>query len=62
MKHTTMKEMNKQYENYPSQVSEYIINGKKYIVKSHFIGEKNLDEVLYRLAFQQAVKDILATA
>ena len=55
----TMEEMNEQYKDCPVRTSEYVIDGKKYIVKSHFLGSKKLDEVLYRIAFQKAIDEIL---
>lgn len=33
---------------------------EKYIVHSHFVGEKHIDEVIGRLAFERAVKETLA--
>ena len=38
------------------------IDGKKYIVKSHFVGAKELNDVLYRIAFEQAMDEVLKTA
>ena len=38
------------------------IDGKKYIVNSHFVGAKELDDVLYRIAFEQAMDEALKTA
>ncbi len=55
----TMEEMNKQYKDCPVRTSEYVIDSKKYIVKSHFIGYKKLDDVLYHISFQKAVDEIL---
>ena len=52
-----MFELNKDF---PERVSEYEIDGKKYIVHSRFVGEKNIDEVIGRLAFERAVKETLA--
>ena len=36
-------------------VSEYAIGKQKYRVTSHFIGEKNLDEVIENLAVKKAL-------
>jgi len=55
-----MYELNEKYKDYPERVSEYEIDGKKYIVHSRFVGEKNIDEVIGRLAFERAVKETLA--
>ena len=32
------------------------------IVKSHFVGAKELNDVLYRIAFEQAMDEVLKTA
>ena len=55
-----MFELNEKYKDFPERVSEYKIDGKKYIVHSRFVGEKNIDEVIGRLAFERAVKETLA--
>lgn len=55
-----MFEMNEKYKDYPERISEFVIDGKKYIVHSRFVGEKNIDEVIGRLAFERAVKETLA--
>ncbi|MDE6664976.1 MAG: hypothetical protein K2K14_02140 [Ruminococcus sp.] len=54
-----MFELNKKFKDYPERVSEYVIDGKKYIVHSRFVGEKNIDEVIGRLAFERALKETL---
>ena len=55
-----MFELNEKYKDFPERVSEYEIDGKKYIVHSRFVGEKKIDEVISRLAFERAVKETLA--
>ena len=55
MNNKTLQEMNDAYKDCPVRISEYTIDGKKYIVKSHFVGAKELDDVLYRIAFEQAI-------
>lgn len=55
-----MFELNEKYKDFPERISEYEINGKKYIVQSRFVGEKNIDEVIGRLAFERDVKETLA--
>ncbi len=55
-----MFELNEKFKDCPERVSEYVIDGKKYIVHSRFVGEKNIDEVIGRLAFERAVKETLA--
>lgn len=54
--------MNDAYKDCPVRTSEYTIDGKKYIVKSHFVGAKELNDVLYRIVFEQAMDEVLKTA
>lgn len=56
----TMFELNEKYMDFPERISEYEIDGKKYIVHSCFVGEKNIDEVIGRLTFERTVKETLA--
>ncbi len=56
---TTLKELNERYKEYPTRTSEYEINGKKYIVKSHFVGSKDLNKVLYDIAYNKAMTETL---
>lgn len=62
MNNKTLQEMNDAYKDCPVRTSEYTIDGKKYIVKSHFVGAKELNDVLYRIAFEQAMDEVLKTA
>ena len=59
MKKTNAKELNEQYRDCPTQEQEFEIEGRKYIVVSHYAGEKDLDEVVYRNAYDQAMKELL---
>lgn len=62
MNNKTLQEMKDAYKDCPVRTSEYTIDGKKYIVNSHFVGAKELDDVLYRIAFEQAMDEVLKTA
>ena len=55
----TMFELNKKYSACPVRVSEYEIDGKKYVVHSHFVGNKDIDKVISEIAFNHAIADIL---
>lgn len=55
----TMFELNEKYSACPVRVSEYEIDGKKYVVHSHFIGNKDIDKVISEIAFNHAIADIL---
>lgn len=53
-KKPTMFELNEKYKDYPARTNTYIIDGKTYNVTSRFVGDKDIDEVIYRLAFKRA--------
>ena len=59
MKNKTMFELNEEYKDCPKSEQEYTVCGQKMIVMSHFVGNKNLDEELYRLAFDKALDETL---
>lgn len=59
MKKTNSKELNEQYRDCPTQEQEYEIEGRKYIIVSHYVGEKDLDEVVYRNAYDRAMNELL---
>lgn len=48
-----------QHKGCPEHTNEYEINGKKYIVHSHFVGKKDIDKVLSDIAVSRALSDIL---
>ena len=53
----TMEEMNEQYKDCLVKITVQEIDGRKYIVHSHFVGTKDLDEVIGRLALDLALSD-----
>lgn len=55
----TMFDLNEKYSVYPTRTSEYEIDGKKYVVHSHFIGNKDIDKVISEIAFNRAVCEVL---
>ena len=59
MRNMTMFEMNEQNKDCHVSVTEQIIDGKKYIVKSHFIGEKDIDTVIRSIAFTRAMSETI---
>ena len=48
-----------QHKSCPEHTNEYEINGKKYIVHSHFVGQKDIDKVLSDIAVNRALSDVL---
>ena len=59
MKQKTMQELNEQYKDCPQRENEYTVCGQKMIVVSHFIGDKDLDKVVYKNAYNQAMSEML---
>lgn len=55
----TMNELNEKYTDCPVAVHEYEINDKKYVVHSHFVGEKDIDTVIRNIAFTRAMTETL---
>ena len=56
----TMFELNEKYSS-PVRMTEYEIDGKKFIVHSHFIGGKDIDKVISEIAFNRAFNESLNT-
>ena len=59
MKTANAKELNDKFKDCPTQMTEIEIEGRKYVVISHFTGQKDLDEVVYRNAYNQAMDEVL---
>ena len=53
-----LEELIEKYSDKPTDVDEFVIDGTKYIVTSHYCGNKDIDEVLTTLAIKQAYKDM----
>ena len=52
-------EFAEQHKDCPEYTNEYEINGKKYIVHSHFVGKKDIDKVLSEIAVSRALSEVL---
>ncbi len=59
MKKQNAMELNEQFKDCPTESHEYEIEGRKYIVVSHFTGTKDLDDVVFRNAYSQAMNEML---
>lgn len=62
MNRLTMFELNEKYKDCPVTANEYMIDGRKYIVHSHFIGEKDIDTIIRDIAFHRAMDETLKAA
>ena len=49
----TLAELNEQYKDKPTSKAVYEVDGQRYAVTSHFVGDKDLDKVLYDLALKE---------
>ena len=61
MKNRTMHEMDEQYRSCPVHVNEYEVDGRRYRVHSHFIGDKDINDVMYRYAEDRAMREMLGS-
>ena len=61
MKNKTMQEMNEQYKDCPVQVNTYVIEGTEYKVTSHFIGDKDINDVMLKYAEDRAMSEMLGS-
>ncbi|MBR1751958.1 MAG: hypothetical protein IJ740_14000 [Ruminococcus sp.] len=59
MNNRTMQEMNEQYKDCPVQINTYEVDGRTYRVHSHFIGDKDINDVMYRYAEDRAMGEML---
>lgn len=56
-----MFELNERHKACPVRTNEYEIDGKKFIVHSHFIGSKDIDKIISEIAFNRALNESLNT-
>ena len=55
----TMFQLNDQHRDCPVHTNEYEIDGKRFIVYSHFIGSKDIDKVISEIAFKRALNEYM---
>lgn len=65
----TQKELKNEIQNEYGKVNNYIfsssisrrktVNGKTYLVRSYFIGGKDFEETIKRLAVQKTLKEVI---
>lgn len=54
----TLEQLRGEFSNAPTSQREYVIEGKKYIVTSHYCGNKDLDDIIRRVAVNRAYRDM----
>ena len=58
MKNRTMQEMDEQYKNCPVHTNTYEIEGVKHTVISHFVGDKDINDVMFDYAYNRVLYEI----
>lgn len=53
-----MQQLSVEHGSAPTSMREYEIGGKKYTVVSHYVGKKNVDNVLREIAIKRAYSDM----
>lgn len=53
-----LQELKQEFSNFSTSQNEYVVNDKKYIVVSHFVGNKNINEILIKLAQKQVYSEM----
>lgn len=53
-----LQELKQEFSNFSTSQNKYVVNDKKYIVVSHFVGNKNINEILIKLAQKQAYSEM----
>ena len=53
-----LQELKQEFSNFSTSQNEYVVNDKKYVVVSHFVGNKIINEILIKLAQKQAYSEM----
>lgn len=53
-----MQQLSAEHGSAPTSMRKYEIGGKKYTVVSHYVGKKNVDNVLREIAVKRAYSDM----
>ena len=54
-----LQELKQEFSNFSTSQNEYVVNDKKYVVVSHFVGNKIINEILIKLAQKQAYSEMI---
>lgn len=58
-KNRTMQEMDEQYKDCPVRTNTYEVEGVKHTVVSHFVGNRDINDVMFNYAYNRVVNEIL---
>ena len=53
-----MQQLSAEHSSAPTSMREYEIGGQKYTVVSHYVGKKNVDNILREIAVRRAYSDM----
>ena len=53
-------ELNEKFKYCKTEMHEYLIGKQRCVVVRHYCGDKDLNEVLYRNAFERAFSEVMA--
>ena len=53
-----MQQLSAEHGSAPTSTREYEVGGKKYTVVSHYVGKKNVDNILREIAVRRAYSDM----
>ncbi len=55
----TLQEQNFRFHDCPTHTNKYEVDGQKFTVISHFIGDRNINDVMYDYAMNRAMNEML---
>lgn len=58
MRGTTLTELNEKHKDCPVRTNRFFVDGKEYIVHSHFCGNKDIDKVISTIALNRAMSEV----
>lgn len=54
-----MQEMDELYKDRPTQTNTYEVEGVRHTVISHFIGDRDINDVMFDYAYNRVVNELL---
>ncbi len=54
----TMKEMDEQFKDCPVRTNTYEVDGVKHTVVSHFVGDRDINDVMLTYAYNKVVNEM----
>ncbi|MDE5620163.1 MAG: hypothetical protein K2I80_06540 [Ruminococcus sp.] len=54
-----MQEMDEQFKDCPVRTNTYEVDGVKHTVVSHFVGNRNINDVMFNYAYNRILNEML---